>query len=304
MDAIPIIVNPAAGGGRALRRAHAAAAAFAARGCAVELRQTDGPGHAGDIATACAVAGRPSVVVCGGDGTVHEAAAGLAGTGTALAVLACGRGNDFAAALRLPRGPSQLVAAVLEGERVRVDLGSMNGTAFCTVAAVGFDAEVTRHVMRGGGRTAGRHAYLLAALQLLFRYPAPVLRFEGDFGVREGRYLLGAIANTERYGAGFRIAPGARADDGLLDCVLVSDLPRWRALTLMPSIFRGTHIRRPEVEVVRTRELRVTSERPCALAADGEFLGETPATMAVRPRALWLCREPAAGADRHTTSRA
>jgi len=300
MDPIPIIVNPAAGGGRALRRARAAVSAFAERGRAVELRRTDGPGHAGEIAAACAVAGRPAVVACGGDGTVHEAAAGLAGTGTALAVLACGRGNDFAAALRLPRGPGELVTAVLEGERIRVDLGSLNGTAFCTVAAVGFDAEVTRHVMRGGGRTAGRHAYLLGALQLLFRYPAPVLRFEGDFGVREGRYLLGAIANTERYGAGFRIAPGARADDGLLDCVLVSDLPRWRALRLIPSIFRGAHLRHPEVEVVRTRELRVTSEGPCALAADGEFLGETPATISVRPRALWLCRVSVAGADRRT----
>jgi diacylglycerol kinase (ATP) len=303
MDPISLIVNPAAGGGRALREARAAGAAFAARGWDVDLRLTDGPGHAGEIAAACAVAGRASIVVCGGDGTVREAAAGLAGTGTALAVLACGRGNDFAAALRLPRGPGALVAAVLEGERVRVDLGSVNGTAFCTVAAVGFDAEVTRHVMRGGGRTAGRQAYLLGALQLLFRYPAPVLRFEGDFGVREGRYLLGAIANTERYGAGFRIAPGARADDGLLDCVLVSDLPRWRALTLMPSIYRGAHLGRPEVEVVRTRELRVTSEGPCALAADGECLGETPATMSVRPRALWLCRVPAAGADQRTTSR-
>ena len=300
MTTVSLIVNPAAGGGRALRQARAAASAFAARGSAVDLRLTDGPGHARDIAAACAVAGMASVVVCGGDGTVHEAAAGLAGTGTALAVLACGRGNDFAAALRLPRRPGELVAAVLEGERVRVDLGSVNGTPFCTVAAVGFDAEVTRHVMRGGGRTAGRHAYLLGALQLLFRYPAPELRFEGDFGVREGRYLLGAIANTERYGAGFRIAPGARADDGLLDCVLVSDLPRWRALTLIPSIFRGAHLRHPEVEVVRTRELRVTSEGPCALAADGEFLGETPATMSVRPRALWLCRVSVAGADRRT----
>jgi YegS/Rv2252/BmrU family lipid kinase len=302
MTMISLIVNPAAGGGRALRHAHAAASAFAARGCAVDLRPTDGPGHARDIAAACAVAGLASVVVCGGDGTVHEAAAGLAGTGTALAVLACGRGNDFAAALRLPRRPAELVTAVLEGERIRVDLGSVNGTAFCTVAAVGFDAEVTRHVMRGGGRTAGRHAYLLGALQLLFRYPAPELRFEGDFGVREGRYLLGAIANTERYGAGFRIAPGARADDGLLDCVLVRDLPRWTALSLMPSIYRGAHLHRPEVEVVRTRELRVTSEGPCALAADGEFLGETPATMAVRPRALWLCRTPAAGAAHRTSS--
>jgi diacylglycerol kinase (ATP) len=301
MEPLPIIVNPAAGGARALRRAHAAAAAFAARGCTVDLRSTDGPGHAGEIAAACAVAGLASVVVCGGDGTVHEAAAGLAGTGTALAVLAAGRGNDFAGALGLPRTPGDVVAAVLAGERFRVDLGSLNGAVFCTVAAVGFDAEVTRHVMRGGGRTAGRHAYLLGALQLLFRYPAPELRFEGDFGVRAGRYLLGAIANTARYGAGFRIAPGARVDDGLLDCVLVSDLPRWRALRLIPSIFRGAHLGRPEVEVVRTRELRVTSEGPCALAADGEFVGETPATMAVRPRALWLCRVPLAGADRRTS---
>ena len=113
MDTISLIVNPAAGGGRALRRARAAESALAERGCAVAVRRTDGPGHARIIAAECAAAGQSCVVVCGGDGTVHEAAAGLAGSGTAMAVLAGGRGNDFAAALCLPRRPAELAADVL-----------------------------------------------------------------------------------------------------------------------------------------------------------------------------------------------
>ncbi|MCU0620934.1 MAG: diacylglycerol kinase family lipid kinase, partial [Gemmatimonadales bacterium] len=249
-------------------------------------------GHAHAIAAACVAARVPTVLACGGDGTVHEVARALAGGATALAVLPCGRGNDFAGALGLPSRVGAVVETVLGGRVRAVDLGEVNGTPFCTVAAIGFDAEVAAHVAAGGAVTAGRGAYLAAALAMLFRYRAPWLRFEGDFGVREGRYLLGAVANTARYGAGIRIAPDARADDGLLDCCLVRDLPRLTALRVIPGMYRGAHLRRPEVEVVRTRELRVTCDRPMPLAADGEVVGEAPARLSVRPAALRVLAPP------------
>lgn len=293
MDPVTLVVNPVAGGGRALRRAHALAEALAAGGRAADLRATDARGHARAIAAACAAARLPVVVACGGDGTVHEVANGIAGTGTALAVLPCGRGNDFAGALGLPRAPAEVARAVLTGRPVPLDLGEVNGTLFCTVAAIGFDAEVAVHVAAGGAVTAGRFAYLAAALQMLFGYHAATLRFEGDFGVREGRYLLGAAANTARYGAGIRIAPEARADDGLLDCCLVRDLPRATALRVIPGMYRGRHLRRPEVEVVRTRELRVSASREVPVVADGEVVGRTPAVVTCRPRALGVLGVPA-----------
>ena len=286
MDPISILVNPVAGGGRALRRARAAESLLAARGHAVDLRCTDGPGHARALARAFATAGIRRVLACGGDGTLHEVAGGLCGTATALAVLPGGRGNDFAGALGLPHRVDEAVATLLGGRSVRLDLGTVNGEPFCTVAAIGFDSEVAAHVAGGGKRAAGRHAYLLAALAMLFPYRAAGFRFEGDFGVREGRYLLGAAANTARYGAGVRIAPEARADDGLLDVCLIRDLPRLTALRLIPGTYRGAHVRCPDVEIVRTRELRVSADRAVPVVADGELIGDVPAVIGVLPRAL------------------
>jgi len=290
MDPIAIIVNPAAGGGRALRRARAAASLIAARGHAVELQPTEGPGHAKVLARGFAAAGVARVLACGGDGTLHEVAGGLCGSVTRLAVLPAGRGNDFAGALRLPGRIDDVVATLLDGRPERLDLGTVNGEPYCTVAAIGFDSQVAAAVAVRGRRTAGRFAYLLGALDHLARYHAAAFRFEGDFGVREGRYLLCAAGNTSRYGAGIHIAPGARADDGLLEVCLVRDLSKVRILRLLPTTYYGGHVRHPEVEVVRTRILTVSADRPVPVVADGEVVATLPATIGVLPGALAVLR--------------
>ena len=290
MDAIPIIVNPVAGGGRALRRARAAADRLAAGGRPVSLCTTDGPGHARTLARGFAAAGAERLLACGGDGTVHEVAAGLCGSGTALAVLPCGRGNDFAGALDLPARVDAAVETLLGGRRTAVDLGTVNGEPFCSVAAIGFDSEVAQHVNDGGKRTAGRYAYLVAALAMLFPYRAATFRFEGDFGVRQGPFLLGAAANTARYGAGIRIAPAASPHDGLLDLCLVRDLPRLRALALIPRTYSGSHVGQPEVELLRTATLHVQADRSLPVIADGELVASLPVTLGVQRDALAVLR--------------
>jgi len=280
-----LIVNPVAGGGRA-RRAAALALPLLGGEHAVRLLQTTGAGHARALAAAAVADGATRILVCGGDGTINEVASALAHADCALGILPFGRGNDLAAALDIPRALEAAVAVFLGGHTRRIDLGTANGRVFCTVAATGFDAEVARRVRTGHWHHAGRFAYAGGVLGSLWTYRAAQLRLEGDFGVREGEYLLAAASNTGSYGGGIWIAPDARPDDGMLDCCLVRPMPPLRMVRVFLAAYGGGHVRFPEVEIVRTRELRVTADRALPVITDGELAGETPAVFGIMPMAL------------------
>ena len=83
-----------------------------------------------------------------------------------------------------------------------------------------------------------------------------------------------------------RLAPDARLDDGRLDVVTISDLPRVRFLALLPRVFKGEHVRRPEVEVVPARRVRIECSRPFTMYADGDPIAELPAEVVVLPGAV------------------
>jgi diacylglycerol kinase (ATP) len=280
-----LIVNPVAGGGRA-HRAAALALPLLGGEHAVRLLQTTGVGHARALAAAAVADGATRILVCGGDGTINEVASALAHADCALGILPFGRGNDLAAALDIPRALEAAVAVFLAGHTRRIDLGAVNGRVFCTVAATGFDAEVARRVRTGHWHHAGRFAYAGGVLGSLWTYRAAQLRLEGDFGVREGEYLLAAASNTGSYGGGIWIAPDARPDDGMLDCCLVRPMPSLRRVRVFLAAYGGGHVRFPEVEIVRTRELRVTADRALPVITDGELAGETPAVFGIMPMAL------------------
>ncbi len=292
-----LIANPVAGGGMARSAAIAASEFMDRRGAPVQVQWTQGAGHATQLAQAAVASGATRVIACGGDGTLNEVAAGLLGSRTALGVIAAGRGNDFAQALRLPLLVRDAVAVALGPHRAAVDVGRMNNRVFLTVAAVGFDAEVARRVLAGAFKFLGRHAYLAGTLQLLLRYRAAEMTIRGDFGERRGRYFLVATGNTDRYGGGIRITPGASPHDGMLDCCLIRDHSRVRLLRRLHSAFGGGHVRFPEVEMVRTAALQVEAHPPVPAAADGEMAGSTPVVIQVEPQALAvLLAAPAPGA--------
>lgn len=280
-----LVVNPVAGGGRALRAAERARTILSGSR-SVTVERTRGAGHARDLAARARGTGEACVVVCGGDGTINEVADALAGSDVALGILPYGRGNDLARALSIPVSLADAVAVILAGSSRRIDLGTVNGRVFCTVSAAGFDAEVAHRVRTGVWHHAGRLGYALGVVRSLASLQAREAVLEGDFGRREGRYLLAAVSNTGWYGGGIRIAPDAAPDDGLLDCCLVREASRLRLLQLFPRAYRGGHVRYPEVEIVRTRELTVAVEGEWPVITDGEPAGSTPATFGVRQAAL------------------
>lgn len=281
-----VLVNPAAGGGRGSRTAARAVAALELVGVRTEVVSTVDAEDLRVRARAAAFAGAPRVAVVGGDGSVRVVAAALSGSVTQLALIPCGRGNDLARALGVSRHPEFAAAIAVSGTPRLIDLGSVAGEPFATIATFGFDAAVARLVHRRGVPGRGLIAYGLAVARTLLSYQPIPATLSGDFGTREGRFFLVASANTRSYGAGIRMAPHATPDDGLLDVCVVGDVGLGKVLTLLPRLARGRHVGDAAVSVLRTRSLRIECEPGEPIYADGEPMASAPVTIAVLPKAL------------------
>jgi diacylglycerol kinase family enzyme len=114
-------------------------------------------------------------------------------------------------------------------------------------------------------------------------------RFEIKLDGGEPRVLRGftvAAANSKAYGGGMYLAPDASLEDGMLDVVLVAEVPKLRFLRLLPTVFKGEHVRQHNVEILRAREVEISADRPFALYADGDPIGELPVTVRTLPKAV------------------
>ncbi|MBM3264691.1 MAG: diacylglycerol kinase family lipid kinase [candidate division Zixibacteria bacterium] len=281
-----IVANPVSGGGRGRHIAMRAQRRLAQAGVEVELRFTARRGEAGEMARAAVEQEMPRIVVCGGDGTIHEVVNAIAETRMELGLLPCGRGNDLARALHIPTRPDAAVNILLNGACQNIDLGKVGARYFGTVVTLGFDSEVARLVYEKAVPLSGTGAYILAVLQMLRTYTGIPLRMSGDFGVVEMPVFLAATGNTSTYGGGMKILPSAVPNDGLLDICHVRMMNKFDVLRMFPTIFRGGHIALPEVNLYRTARVTMETPKPVVLFADGEPAGHTPADIRVVPGAL------------------
>lgn len=281
-----IIANPAGRGGRGKIIGDTVARTLSSRGVQADLVFTAGPGDAARLAARHLAGGAQRFVVCGGDGVVHEAVQALVHSPARLGVVPCGRGNDLAQVMGIPRDIDGAVDIILNGTERRIDLGKIGDRYFSTVACLGFDAEVAENVYAGRTPFTGGAAYVYSVMKTLITYQSPDIRLEGDFGCIEGPVFLVATGNTTTYGGGMKVVPFAVWDDGYLDICVVRAEPRRRILRHFHKIFAGTHDTLPFVEMVRSRSVRIEAPRPLRFFLDGEPAGETPATIEVAGQAL------------------
>ena len=242
-------------------------------------------------------------LIFGGDGTVHRHLKELVETAVPALVVPTGSGNDFARALEL-NTRSRAVAAwrrfceIRDNIRV-IDVGEIVPGAqspkpsvlFCCVAGAGIDADVNRraNALPRWLRANGAYALSVVGGALGFRPQRITVEFEDEKGVTDGisePALMCAFANANAYGHGMRIAPRAQLDDGLLELIFVRRASVARLLTVFPKVYFGSHIGLPEIEYRRVRRLRISSETPLDIYADGDFTCKTPADVAIRPKAL------------------
>ncbi len=280
---VVLIVNPTAGGGRALRALAGVEDALRAERTAFTVQRTRSLDHARELAHAAGVSGAIAAAL-GGDGIVGAVAGALPGTEGVLGVLPGGRGNDFARSLGIPRDPAEAAAVLVHGRERMIDLGEADGNAFVGIASCGFDSDANR--IANETRVPGGFAYLYAALRALVSWKPARFELELD-GVRATHVGFNvAVANGSQYGGGMVIAPGAELDDGRFDVVTVAGVSKLRFVSQLPKVFKGTHVANPEVQVRRAREVRISADRPFALYADGDPIAQLPATVRTLPAAV------------------
>lgn len=291
-----IIYNPTAGRGRGAGVAREAASRLTARGCEVTCRESERPRHGCELAAAAAAAGAARVAVVGGDGTVRDVVAGLAGARLPVAVLPAGTGNDLARTLHLPRRLDPALEVLLHGVARRLDVWLWNEVAFVNVAGLGLDAAVADTVNRRLRGVRVTLAYLLGVALTLPGFQPLALQLESEAWSYSGSVMLAAAANARYYGGGMRIAPQARPDDGELAIVVVEAVPRLELARQLPSVFRGRHVDHPRVKTFSAARLRVDAPAGQPVTLDGELLGTVPAIVERAPySALFMVGRDAPG---------
>lgn len=281
---LALVVNPAAGGGRARKILPAVEAALRAAGHDLVVTPTRSLEHADELAAA-AVADDRIAVAMGGDGIVGRVAGAVAAAGGVLGVLPGGRGNDFCRAVGIPRDAVAACAVLADGEERAVDLGYAGDVAFVGVASIGFDSDVQERVLTSR-LPLGQLVYLYGSLATVAGWRPATFSCVVDGVPTSVTGWSVAVANSGMYGGGMRLAPNASVEDGLLDVVMTSTTPRRTFLRAFPKVFKGTHVDEPSVTVRTATSVQLDADRPFRVFADGDPVAALPCTVTVRPGAL------------------
>jgi diacylglycerol kinase family enzyme len=256
----------------------------------VTLAETSRRGHATRLAQGAAATGTEVVVVLGGDGTLNEAANGLAGSSCALAALPGGSTNVFARTIGLPNDPIEATGALLDAlardSIERVGLGSVNGRYFLFHVGMGFDAAVVAQVERRAGlkRYAGHPLFVYAGFDTWIRhYDRSRPRFavhHADGTVVDDAYFAICL-NTNPYtylgNRPLSLAPEATLDRGLA-LITLRTLAFGKTMRIIGSALAGgRHLRTSRHPEHRTdlTSLVVTGYGPFPYQVDGDHLGDT-----------------------------
>ncbi len=292
-----LIVNPAAGNGRARAILPSARSALAAAGAGYRVVESTSLPHARELAAEAG--GRGEVIVAvGGDGMAGALAGIAAATGASFGIIPAGRGNDLAGVLRIPADPAAAARVLTTGRPRQMDLIAAStpgrpeiivaGSVYAGIPAVaGQIANSTRWL-------GGSLVYSVAALRAVARWRPATFTVEVAGAGRQmfDGYAV-VIANTAFFGAGMQVAPPAVIDDGVLDLVLMRQAPKLTFVRALLKIKDGSHTALPQISLECGTDVTITMSRDLPAAADGEplscatpLLAGTPLRVRALPAAL------------------
>lgn len=287
---IPLVYNPASGGGRGRVRFRKAEAILATAGFDLEAIETTHPRHATELGKELADAGRPYIFGFGGDGTLSELAAGVLESSKrpTLGFIPSGTGNDFLRHFDI-RSVEDAIARIRAHEPKEIDAVRVTHpggqTWSINIFGTGF---APRSVVAAERRYkwAGPQAYNLGVVDQIVRLAPTSMRLTLDDETIEGRFPLVVACNTIYTGGAMKMAPMADPTDGEVDVMWVDPISRFDLLRLLGGIRRATHVGHPKVHFRKARTVRIEPDVAGPLLGDGEVYGETPVTLEVVPKAL------------------
>jgi YegS/Rv2252/BmrU family lipid kinase len=293
-----VIVNPVAGANSTRRKWRLISKLLNRVGLSFDFEYTEGVGHAMELARLAASDGYRCLVAVGGDGTVNEVANGILHstnpTTTALGVVSTGTGSDFIRSVGISRDYATACSALTGSKRLTIDVGVVEYRRggqtlerfFVNAAGTGFDAAVVKETERLPKFFGGTVPYVAGLLRTLFVYKNKPVVVRAGGEVESGRVLNVVVANGGYLGGGMHIVPQAELGDSLLDVAIVGDMGKLELLKELPKVYKGTHVNHPKFKMKKADNITIESPEPMLVYADGEMLGELPASFRVMPAAL------------------
>lgn len=293
---IPLFINPAAGRGRTGRRLPTIVKLLREGGLDIDVRSSTAAGDLEKQVRRAADAGEETLIVAGGDGSVHEVVNGImtADKSTSFGVIPTGTGNDFAKAAGIPleweAAASLLADRIVSESPLRpIDVGRMNARFFANGAGIGFDAKVSR-IARNFDWPIGDLVYLVAVFRAMIDgIITPDMKIRAENFAWDGPLTLANISNGPWVGGIFHIAPMADNTDGKLDLIIAAPVSNTQIFGLLPKLMRGRHIGDRRITHTTVRTLQIEASAPVPSHLDGEVQAlATKFDIEILPAALRL----------------
>ncbi len=285
-----VICNPTAGNGRARKTGEMIRQRLDRKSLEYEFHWTEKAGHATALAKSAQKCGAETVLAVGGDGTAFEVARGLLGGPCALGVIPAGTGNDFIKTIGVPRSPEEALEYVLSHPAKKTDAGEINGSLFLNEIGTGFDVSVLDYAAKAKRYVRGILPYFYGVLRTAVRFHSIPVTYSADGAapVTVDAFVVG-VANGGVIGGGIVIAPGAKADDGLLDVVIVEKIPGRKLLSRLIGLMKGKILTFPETRHIQAASIEFSSPGQ-RLNVDGEIIPAPSASVRILPGALMIHR--------------
>lgn len=238
------------------------------------------------------------ILSAGGDGTLFQVLNGvLQGREKQrnlplLGLIPLGSGNDFGRTISASKDPNVLIE-MLKNRHVReLNVGNVHftsdaGTAeqryFINVADIGMGPEVVRKVWRSGKTFGSGVAYYKSILSTFLTYRMMEVEAKSENWHWKNKVRTFAVANGKYYGHGLCIAPDAVPDDDVFEVFACADASIIDFIIQSIPLKKGLHVKHPKVSYSKAKSVQLTSSKPCAIEADGEWLGWLPAKVEVAP---------------------
>jgi diacylglycerol kinase (ATP) len=289
-----IIVNPFAGHEDPGRVRRHIGGAFAELDAPFDLVSTAYPGHATELARRGVSLGYRAVAAAGGDGTLAEAATGLAGSATPLAVIPRGTANQVAQNLGIPIDIEDAIHVAVHGRVTSIDLGRTGDRAFALVAGAGFDAAVMQAATRELKEKWGFAAYVYAAVREALTVAPRRFHIEADGRIIDVEAVSVMVANVgELFGRWLplRVPLGPRRsisawNDGMLDVVILAPRRPHDVAAMLWNAAHGSFNTSDRLVHFQAQTITIDADPAIAVQIDGDPAGVTPITMSVMRDAM------------------
>lgn len=228
------------------------------------------------------------LIIIGGDGTINESVNGLK-YDIPVSILPAGTGDDFIKNVSIGKTLDEQIETAIYGGVKRIDLGQCNDRKFVNGVGIGFDGQIVEDMAsKRVPLLTGYAAYYYHVLRILGGYRERTFKYQIDDQSYQKELILLTIGNGTTFGGGFKLMPGAKVDDGLLEICEIGKVSGLRRFLNVTKLSSGTHGSLKEVHFHKAKSIRIETNNQLFAHIDGEQMGIPPFEIKVLPDALRL----------------